>query len=537
MLGLRKKLGAYINRRVVAVELDTGQVRIVEAQRSGGRVRISKLISAKIPHDVKLDDAKSVGEFLAEQLKRAGASGPIMMNIPRTQVVLKSLSFPGGTTPPELPNMVRYQLERELPFSPEEAVIDYTVQGASHADPEAGEESSPGGLDVLAAAVRLPVIDHHRQIAQTAGVKLAHLGFRPCSVHRCIRAFYKGDQGACIGVVHITADETEISFICDGRMVFSRSAVVKIPSDIDRSGSAAAGYVNDIVAEVARTQQSFHAMAQSCDVTLHLLAGGTGIEQAVADELSRRLRTQCELFDIEGVQAADATPTASGFVATAGLAIGSCDTDALPFDFVNPKRAKARRDTKKLRIAALTAAAAVILLVSVLAGRSHLAAKRSRLDALTTELAQLKTQNKQLKTLVKRVDAIDLWVRTGRNWLDHLAQITALLPNCTSAYVVRFRTQRDNVISFSIRARNSEVIGDLCRRLARAGYKPSAGQLTTGNDPYGLDYPYTTEIKLTVPPDVNVDLGALRPKPRPADDDSANRLTQKPAARRRRARR
>ncbi|MCK4275334.1 MAG: hypothetical protein KAX78_02400, partial [Phycisphaerae bacterium] len=79
-----KKLRAYTNRRAVAVELDAAQVRIVEAQRSGGHVRISKLIGARIPHNVKLDDAKDVGEFLAEQLKQAGVSGPVMMNIPRT---------------------------------------------------------------------------------------------------------------------------------------------------------------------------------------------------------------------------------------------------------------------------------------------------------------------------------------------------------------------------------------------------------------------------------------------------------------------
>jgi len=523
MRSLRGKLEELVSRlrqkRFVAVDFDSRMLRIVQAERSGNRCRILKHLEVPLPEGLDMSQAGPIGEFLARTLREMRLGGPgVLMNVPRGQAVLKPLRLPGGLDESELVGMVRYQAAKELPFSPAEAVIDFMVQG------RCGGESSPpqtgAGLDVLAAAVRLEVLDHYRQIALAAGLKLRRLGLRPCSNMRCVEACTVQRKDGSLVVVHVTAEQTEIDVLVNGALAFSRSAVVKPApgkpgdeQDVNKS-------VHAVVTEVARSLQSYQAVQRAGQIDAVVLAGRTGIEPKLAEELSRHLEVPCEILTpARALGLPDDGDGASAFIAVLGLAIGHCGPARLPFDFLNPKRPQVRRDVKKIRTAAMAGGVAVLLLAGLVGRTMYLSGTEGQLKAMEAQLSprgELVKENRRLKDLASRLESIDAWVESGRNWLDHWAYLSSLFPPCREAYITGLKTNPDGSMAFTVRARTSEVITDLGKRLAEAGYDFKPGQIATGDDPFG--YPYGAGVKLIVQPEMKVDLASLKASPRPGDD-------------------
>ena len=284
----------FSRRRFVAVDFDSRHLWIAQAEHAGTRASVRKLAEVPIPDGIDTSDAVAFGEFLGATLKKMKLAGSwVLMCVPRGQAVLKPLVLPAGSAPDELPGMVRYQMQGELPFQLAEAVIDFT--GASHRGTSRGAAAPADGVSVLVAAVRVPVVDHYRQIALAAGVKLEGLGLRPYANISCVNACVKRAEGEPVALVHITADETEIDVVVGPDLVFSRSAVMPLVTDAPQWDSRHDRSVRDVIAEVVRSLQSFQAMEGGRAVDAILVAGGVGIEAQVARALSVGLGVPCEI--------------------------------------------------------------------------------------------------------------------------------------------------------------------------------------------------------------------------------------------------
>jgi len=504
--------------RFCAIDFDSRQLRVVQAERSGDRTRIVKLASADMPPDLDAANPEAVGAFLGETLSQMHLKNAVvLMNVPRGQAVLKPITLPRVATTGEMANMVQYQAEKELTFRLEEAVIDFTIEshyGAEHSTP--AEEQ---GEHVLVAAVKRPVVEYYQRIADAAKVRLLRLGLRPYANLRCIDAYGGQPAQARLAVVHITADEAEIDVVDEGGLTFCRSAVVKVPPPSSPDKAATAAAVQTVVAEVARSLQSYMAVERSQRIDSVLLAGATGIETQVATILAQRLNIPCEMLDpSRALNLGDAGRGTSAFISALGLAAGQGDPAGLAFDFLNPKRAPVQRDTKRLVRIAVAASVAVAAL-AVFGGAAYYLYKASdEVDTLNQRLSDLTTKNKKVAALAKRVDTINGWVNGNRDWLDQWAVFSAVFPTCVDTYITSLKTNLDGSVSFTVRAKTNAAINELGKRLADAGYEFRPGQVTTAADPYG--YTYSTSVKVVVGPD-KPDLDSLALDPRPADDMSA----------------
>jgi len=506
-------------RRFSAIDFDSRQLRVAEAEATSSGVRILKLVTADMPAGLDMADAQAVGAFIGQTLDQMRLRNTfIIMSVPRGQAVLKPLVLPPVDTTSELAGMVQYQAEKELSFRPDEAVVDFTLESHYGTGQAAGGETE--GENVLVAAVRRPVVEYYRTIAQAAGTKLLRLGLRPYANVRCVEAYAHDETLARVAIVHVTADETEIDVIESGALTFSRSALLKVPPEAEADEAAIREAVGAVATEVARSLQSYLGVERGHKIDAVRVAGGTGIESAVAEELKRRLSIRCErLNPAPALGLEDSGPDASAFVSVLGLALGQAPDATPPFDFLNPKRPVVQRDLRKLGVIA-AAAAFVLVIVSVVASASlYYYAAESRVGALTEEYNRLKEENHKVGALAKRVETIEGWVRGGRNWLDQWAYLSAVFPSCTETYVTSLKTNLDGSVSFVVKAKNNEAINDLGKRLAAAGYDFKPGQVTTGGDPYG--YGYSTTVKIMVKPDMKVDLATVSPVPRPEDDASA----------------
>jgi len=528
-------LGTLLNRlrrrkvgRLLALDFDGPRLRIVRADVSGGRTRIDRLLTVDLPDDLDDADPQAVGAFLGETLERLRLSGtPVVMSVPRAKAVFKPLVLPPVDDEAELASMARFQAQKELTFRPEEAVIDFTIE--AHYGVEPAPEEGPVGHHVLAAAVQKSVVAYYEQMAEAAGVRLLRLGLRPYANMRGAEEYARGEEGR-VAVIHLTGGEAEVDVIERGGLTFSRSAEITLPAaDAEKASRASA--LADVVQEIARSVQSYLAVEGTRRIDRVLVAGGTGFESVVADALGARLHAPCEVFDPSPLlRRAEMPADASAFLSALGLAEGQGDADAHPFDFLNPKQPAVRRDPTRT-IAAAVAAAVALVVVSAFAGAAiHLYRAGAEVAAKEEELRLIKESSKETHLLAQRVKALEEWLASRRDWLDHWAYLSTTFPPCEDVYVTSLKTGDYGTVSLSVKARSSDAIDALGERLSEARYGFKPGQVTTTKDRFG--YNYVTSAKVIADADMEVNLDGASQVRRPENDVSANAFSAESEPRR-----
>ena len=201
-----------------------------------------------------------------------------------------------------------------------------------------------------------------------------------------------------------------------------------------------------------------------------------------------------------------------------GLALGATDLQGLDFDFLNPKRPAVQRDMRRIRLLGGIAAAAALILV-LLAVRTILVnRKMAAYRALQVELAAAEKNRPTFRRMQQQAATVKAWQREGRNWLDHYAYLSAILPRSEEIYLNSLAFGSGGTIRFAIQARNGEVFARLDKQLRAAGYEVKPLAITPGTDRHG--YNFRSTVELVLPAKMKFDPSKVRPPPRPVDDAS-----------------
>jgi type IV pilus assembly protein PilM len=517
--------------RFVAVDFDSWHLRIVQAEATADGIRILKLAAADVPEDLSFDDPEAVGEHLGQALRQAGVgAGGIVMNVPRSQAVLKPLQLPAVASEDELARMVLFQVEKELPFPAGESAVDFAVE--RHYDAESRPENGKAGVHVLVAAVRQAVVDHYQRIAAKAGVRLYRLGLRPYADVRAVQAYSRPPDRDSLFVLHVTADEVEINILAGSALAFSRSAGIKLLAEAsdefeaEADDQGLADPVHKVVMEVARSLRSYQSVEPGRAIETAVIAGGTGVEEHLAEELERHLGLECVPFDPgRALSLPEGRGREAGaFISALGLAVGYEKTGSLPYDFVAPKRPPARVNRTRRIGAAIGAVAVAVVLAAVAGAGLYLRAKAAAVEELTEKLSALEPTNRRVKDLEERLAEVEQWREGARPWLEHWTRLHAVFPPCEEIYASKVEVTPDGSLQFTVRATETDVIDDLGLRLNEAGYSFRPNPiLTVKSDPR---YPISTKVRVLIDPDREVDLTDLSVPPRPSDDISAALLAQ-----------
>lgn len=546
-------------RLVTAIDLDGQVLRVVQATRQGGRVKVRRLAAERMPPggEVDLADPASVGAWVGQALKRMRISaGKVVMGVPRGQVVLKGLSLPMADSVGELAAMVQFQMGKELHFKVEDAVIDFWLQrhhdtGGGMGQGMEGEGAAPSGgeaggqqVEVLAAAVKRETVEYYQRMAAAAGLKLRWLGLRSYANVKSLRVCgVGGEKGQGVALIALRPDEVIIDVVADDALVFSRVAAVKLgpggvsaaeaaaglaagadeagdEANIEGSGDLQEAVLKLVATEVMRSLASYEGMEPHSPVKELVVAGDTGIEQAVVAHLGGRLKIPCRLLDPATPLGLDGGERmhASASIAAIGLTIGVGQAEGLPFDFLNPKKISKPSSPHRLRKIGV-AAAALIALVSTMVVRNQLIAERERdnqeiqdrIDAVELRLPALKKLRAQART-------VQDWAVWDQSWLDHLAYLSGVLPPATEVYITNYTVTAGGNIRFGLQARSGAILVSLDKKLREAGYVVRPLAVNPAADKFG--YPFSTTVELENPINLKPDVKKAMPEPRPEDDIS-----------------
>lgn len=494
-------------KAIAALDVDGDTLRVVHATGQGASARVNRVETAslEIPADKK-DQAAVVGAALKRAVDTLRTKPKeVVLALPRGQVVLRPMQVPMVSDMRELASIINFQISKDLPFRIEEAAVDFKVLRAIDvpATPEGGEAQKK--LEVLVGAVKSDVVQFHREVAQLAGLKLVGLGLRSvAAAHYALRC---QNSDAPFLLVSVRAEEVTLEIVAGGKLVFSRVAVV------DREN-----LLKSLEIEVVRSMHSFEGSSGGQAVQRVIVAGGTGGEEEIARVVGERMKLPAEVLeagpciDIKNFDRAEMAKA----ITPIGLALSALDPVGLVIDFANPKKPAVQRNTKRTQTL-VVAAAAVVLLFTLLGVRANLISKRVKVkEAVQAELTGAEKKLPIYRRVKSQAKVINAWQAEEQNWLDHLAYLSGVLPNAEEIYVSAFTTTPQHVVRFSVQSKTGELLAELDKKLRAAGYEVKPLSITPANDKHG--YNFRTTVELGIPKKLKPDPSKAKPAPRPADD-------------------
>jgi hypothetical protein len=194
------------------------------------------------------------------------------------------------------------------------------------------------------------------------------------------------------------------------------------------------------------------------------------------------------------------------------------DSVGLPFDFLNPKQPPVERDLRKLWILS-GIVGVLVLLFGVLGIRTLLVNRRAAvLQAANDELLEAEKKRPVYRKLIQQAAVVEDWIKGERDWLEHYAYLTSVLPPSEELYLTSLAVSGQNTIRMAVQARSGETLARLEKQLVAAGYEVKPIAITPGADRFG--YEFRSTVELNVPAKLTIDLHKVKPPQRPIDDVS-----------------
>ena len=433
-------------------------------------------------------------------------------------------------------SMVNMRAARELPFPETDAVIDFTVtkvptkkelKTARKETPQPGAATDTKA-HIVVAAVRRDTVNRYLTITESAGLTLTGLGLRPLASFRALKACVPEINGNAVALISVRRHEVDVDILIEGRLVFSRELSVNLEKPEDVTEAAGQGCITKAAKEIIRCLHSYEGSEAFKPMEHLYVAGGTGLEDNLREIIRDQTGIDCKRMPPPtGVRLPKERETDATRALTAlGLALSFVDERGLAVNFLAPKRPVLRRNQGRtmwlLSIVMLQA-----LFFFLFGARSKLAEKYegqlSGANGLISTYSTLAKQEKDIgRWTRKNADSIRSWHGANRHWLEHMAFLSSVIPQCDQIYLLKInmRSSKTGVISFQVQVRDSNVLHSFEKKLRNLGYIVKPVSFTPVNDKYG--YKFRATFDLTLPDRFPLDLLrhlATTPPPERLPDD------------------
>ena len=397
-------------RRVIAIDLGRRRLRALEADVDRGRLTVRRVLVQPVPEAVDADEPGTLGTWVGQTLRAAGlARTHATVAISREHVVLKRLTLPSVDNH-ELPDMTRLALQRELPFEPGSAVIDFAC--ISRTDT---------ATTVIAAAAPDNVLATVREAAAAAGIAVERMSLRTLGTAALVATNAPEGTPAGVLAVDISGDHVEFSVIVDGTIRFSRAG--GIPPVDDPQAIAAA-----VVTEARRTWMSYRIVEDAEDVRRAVVFGDHRVCELVAKSIGEILNIDTEVFDRHvRVDASAAEPQMGPVWPLAGLLLAPMlDRDLI--DFLHPRKTPDVASRKRQIALGVFGLVLILVFAGITWARIDLADRRESLGTLENRKNTLLPQYLRYARDFYKLAHLEHWESADANWLEHLSYVVTLTP-------------------------------------------------------------------------------------------------------------
>ena len=192
----------------VGLDIGTSAVKVVQLSRAGGTFLINRVGLAPVPLGAieggSVHDIPAVTQVVTRLLRqsRIGA-GRVMPAVAGQAVVVRSLKFPQMPRD-QLAEAVKWEAERYIPFSVEEAVMDHAVLGEA---PDTGEQ------EVMLVAAQRSIIESHLEVLKAARLQPLAMDVQPFALARSLGAYLSPaieGQASNVALIDVGAGTTDL---------------------------------------------------------------------------------------------------------------------------------------------------------------------------------------------------------------------------------------------------------------------------------------------------------------------------------------
>jgi Tfp pilus assembly PilM family ATPase len=398
--------------RIFAIDWDRNEARAILMSSGPTGTSVSGVWAAKLePAEGTSLSGKQVGARLAEVIGRdLSDKATTIVGVGRDHVQIKLLSLPPAPDE-ELPDLVRFQAEREFTALGSEAALDYI--------PLSGDADTQH--QVLAVALSPAGITEAREAAQGVGLEVDRITVRALAAVSLVERAGAVGANAVTLIVNPLGDEADLIVLDVGKAVLMRT--VRLP-DPDQQ----AARQRTLTGEIRRTVAAARQQLGDRPIEQVLLCGNSSAVDQV-DGLGEDLGLTVKMFDPAAHApsgfAGSRVPPASlaRFSSVLGMALAEADRRPPIVDFLNVrKKVERARFTREHAIAAGAAAALLFMFGMYLWWQNHKIS--SEMTRVEIELKQHKKAVKELAETKELADAVATWDLTRVNWLDELTGLS-----------------------------------------------------------------------------------------------------------------
>jgi Tfp pilus assembly PilM family ATPase len=486
-------------RDLLCIDWDERSLRILDTsfQRSGVTVR--RVVHAPIPEGLDVRDPSAMGDFLRRTLgEHRIRTRRAIVDVPRQDAVLNRLSLPGGSMD-DMAAMVHLQIAKELPFSKDQAVIDFAVVPVEGA----------ATWDVWVAAIRVNVVEYYRQVFADAGLTLERIGLRPYANVRTLQAA-EFTQGRVV-LVDIGPSMTEINILRDGQLMYTRAATVAVPVTVAPASAEGAGEaepwsMDTLLIEVNRTIAAYRATDLGATIDRILLAGLGALDDRLLPAVEERFSVPTQAMAIPNAVRwrADSTVSAAPFSAAMGLALSNLGDKSQCFDFLHVKEPEAEHRERAKKRPVVAAVVVMFAAAAVVAAYQPIRKKHGELEALQGTISTLNQNKKDREEALKRITDLTDWQTGNVMWMDHLKRIAAVFPSNKDCFITKMDANSGKgTITLTLAATDPFQAGkvvDAVKSITDEKGKPlyDARPANKAGEAKIPEYPVSDEVTITV---------------------------------------
>lgn len=306
---------------LLGLDVGSTSVRVVSLERGlSGQWSVECCASDRLqPGWVVSDNIEKLDEVaqtIKRMVKKCGANTRnVAMALPASAVMTKRVQVQSDLTDADFEAQVEAEISPYLPWSIEEANVDFSVLGASHSDTE---------MEVLVAAARREKVEERQVLAEAAGLKLVAIDLEPYARARAV-AFSENSQnnsgvkGPIVALFDMGSVSTALQVSQGDEVLFDRdlsfggTLLTQLlertynlsPTDAERqkrSRDLPAGYearvfspyIANLAVEVERGLQFFHGSSNQ-RVQSIVLSGGAACLPGLARAISAQTGLPCAL--------------------------------------------------------------------------------------------------------------------------------------------------------------------------------------------------------------------------------------------------
>lgn len=490
--------------RILAIDWDRHEVRalLISAGATGTSVAGAWFASLSTADPAGLG-GKQIGTRLA-----AATAGQIsgkvttLVGVGRDHVQIKLLSLPPAP-PEELPDLVRFQAEREFTALGTDAALDFV--------PISGNAQTPN--QVLALALSPAGMTEAREVCEALGLETDRLEVRGCAA----AAFASRASGIAANevalIVNPLAEEADLVVQADDKVILLRTVRLPDPSQTE-------GRQRALIGEIRRTIAAVRQQLTDRQVDKVIICGN---EASIggSSNLAEDLKVAVALIDPvaqtpAGLSSKGVPAESLGrFAAVLGMAVSEVERRPPIVDFANVrKRVEVRRFSRVHILAAGVAAAAVLWFAAHL--WQQIATPTRELAALQNRIRDIELQAETYKDVTTQAAILERWSATDVNWLDELDKtakrvrpkpITAKdFPVANDAMLTQLIITRPagadaagGRLDLQGVAKNSAAVKDLEDRLGDEKHRVIPGLGKTDKSTPGYDWSFQLQVRVPSP--------------------------------------